>query len=287
MSGRQWGMAMATYAIGDIQGCYDSLQRLLRAIRFDPDQDRLWLAGDLVNRGPKSLEVLRWARDLGDRVVAVLGNHDIHLLMRAAGVSGKKKRETLHSIIHAPDRDELLGWLRSRPLLHVEDGFAMVHAGLHPSWTIDEAATLAEGISAVLRADDWRFRISRLSSPSNLSWSGDLSRDRAFRMATGILTKIRVCGPDGDSCSGEAGSPFCLPAGWTPWFDAPGARWSDHTVVFGHWAALGLEVDDRYISLDSGCVWGGKLSAVRLEDREVFQVAAAEADDEMTTKIAV
>ena len=277
---------MATYAIGDIQGCYDSLQRLLACIRFDPRHDRLWLAGDLVNRGPKSLEVLRWARDLGDRVVAVLGNHDIHLLMRAAGVSGKKKRETLKPIIQAPDRDELLGWLRSRPLFHAEDGFAMVHAGLHPRWTVEEAAALSDEISAVLRADDWRFRVVRLSSPSDLAWRKGLSRDRAIRMAIGILTKIRICDPDGDSCSGYTGPPSGAPQGYVPWFDVPGACWTDHTVIFGHWASLGLKVHERYISLDSGCVWGGKLSAVRLDDREVFQVDSVETAM-TTTKIAV
>ena len=271
---------MATYAIGDIQGCYDSLQVLLERIQFDPRHDRVWLAGDLVNRGPKSLEVLRWARDLGDRVTAVLGNHDIHLLMRAAGVAGKKKRETLKPIIKASDRDDLIDWLRHQPLIHVQDGFAMVHAGLHPHWAICDAVSLAEQATEILRAHDWRFRISALSSSSNTQWLPNLPKDQRIRATTCVLTKIRTCLSNGDLCHDFAGHPDDAPPGCTPWFAVPEARWRDHCVLFGHWAALGIHVEDRSIALDSGCVWGGKLTAVRLDDRALFQVSAIESEME-------
>ena len=267
---------MATYAIGDIQGCFDSLQSLLARIQFNPRRDRVWLAGDLVNRGPKSLDVLRWARDLGDRAISVLGNHDIHLLLRAAGVSGKKKRETLKPVLKAPDRDELIDWLRRQPLIHVEDGFAMVHAGLHPTWTIADAVTLAGEITAYLRAKDWRFRIVRLSSPSTVRWARDLPREQFIRATTSVFTRMRTYRADGELCHSYDGPLEDIPEGYLPWFDVPRASWRDHCVLFGHWAALGLRVAENYIALDSGCVWGGKLTAVRLDDRTIFQVPAVE-----------
>lgn len=270
------GNGMATYAIGDIQGCYDSLQLLLDLIEFDPRQDRLWLAGDLVNRGPKSLEVLRWARSLGDRVVAVLGNHDTHMLLRAAGIAGKKKRETLDSILRAPDRDELIDWLRHQPLLHVENGFAMMHAGLHPAWSIADAQALNDEICAALRADDWRFRVPRLLCSSSQQWSPDLPAVAQLGAATQVFTKIRTCQLNGDMCCGYTGPRNGAPEGCVPWFDVPDAHWRDHCVVFGHWAALGFSISEQHISLDSGCVWGGRLSAVRLEDSAMFQVPAVE-----------
>jgi len=267
---------MATYAIGDIQGCYDSLQLLLDLVGFDPDRDRVWLAGDLVNRGPKSLEVLRWARSLGDRAVAVLGNHDTHMLLRVAGIAGKKKHETLDAVLRAPDRVELIDWLRHQPLLHVENGFAMTHAGLHPSWSIAEATALNDKICAVLRADDWCFRVSRLLCDSSRNWSPELPELEQLEAATRVFTKIRTCLPNGDMCCGYTGPRDDTADRCMPWFDAPDARWLDHRVIFGHWAALGFSISDQHISLDSGCVWGGNLSAVRLEDSAMFQVAAVE-----------
>ncbi|MCG8416725.1 MAG: symmetrical bis(5'-nucleosyl)-tetraphosphatase [Proteobacteria bacterium] len=277
---------MATYAIGDIQGCYDSLQVLLEQIQFDPRHDRLWLAGDLVNRGPKSLEVLRWACDLGDRAVTVLGNHDVHLLLRVAGVSGKKKRDTLKQILKAPDRDELIEWLRHRPLIHAEDGYAMVHAGLHPTWSVAEAQRLAGEVTAILRADDWRFRISAIPCRADARWSADLPADQRIRAIFGTLTKMRLCRADGQMFGGFAGPPEEAPDDCSPWFAFPEPSWHDHCILFGHWAALGLRVEERYVALDSGCVWGGQLSAIRLDDRAVFQVAAVESAEEFESQVA-
>ncbi|MEM9487800.1 MAG: symmetrical bis(5'-nucleosyl)-tetraphosphatase [Myxococcota bacterium] len=269
---------MATYAIGDIQGCFDTLQALLERIQFDPDNDYLWLAGDMVNRGPKSLEVLRWARDLGDRVVAVLGNHDVHLLLRATGLAGRKKRDTLSTVLNAPDRDELIEWLRMRPLMHVQDGYVMVHAGLHPTWSVPEAMTMADEIADMLRGDDWRDEVGRLPcrKKSSPTWTPDLPKPLRIRATSGVFITIRTCRVDGSQCIGFAGPPEDAPTGCRPWFSFPDARWRDHCVLFGHWAALGMQIQDHYIALDSGCVWGGKLTAVRLDDRAVFQVPSIE-----------
>lgn len=267
---------MATYAIGDIQGCYDTLQRLLELIEFDADGDRLWLAGDLVNRGPRSLDVLRWARGLGDRAVAVLGNHDTHLLRRTAGVTGKKKRDTLDAVLEAPDRDELVDWLRHRPLIHVDDGFAMMHAGLHPTWSIADAQALSDEVCAVLQADDWRARLPEVLDHRSAQWRRDLPGSERLAAATNVFTRIRTCRSNGDMCRKFAGPKDQAPAGCIPWFELPDARWRDHQVLFGHWAALGFTRSDHHASLDSGCVWGGKLSALRLDDSTLFQVAALE-----------
>jgi bis(5'-nucleosyl)-tetraphosphatase (symmetrical) len=267
---------MATYAIGDIQGCFDSLQRLLHVIRFDPERDRLWLVGDLVNRGPKSLQVLRWARDMAGCITAVLGNHDLHLLMRAAGATHKRKRDTINKIMNARDRGSLIDWLRHQPLAHVDGDFAMFHAGLHPEWTVDQARALADEVAAVLRADDWYLRIAALAGDDPPEWSEDLAAEERLHAIVGVLTRIRACLPDGRPCPGFTGSPKDAPAGYLPWFAVPHARWRDHQIIFGHWAALGLHRDGNCVGLDTGCVWGGLLTAMRLEDRKIIQVPAAE-----------
>jgi bis(5'-nucleosyl)-tetraphosphatase (symmetrical) len=267
---------MATYAIGDIQGCFDSLQRLLHAIRFDPTRDRLWLVGDLVNRGPRSLQVLRWARDMDTCVTAVLGNHDLYLLKRAAGVTPRRKRDTIDKILNAYDRSSLIDWLRHRPLGHVDGDFAMFHAGLHPAWTVDQARILADEVAAVLRADDWHLRIAALAGDDPPDWSESLDADERLHAIASVLTRIRACSPDGRPCLDFAGSPRDVPEGHMPWFAVPHARWREHQILFGHWAALGLHRDDHCVGLDTGCVWGGLLTAMRLEDRAIIQVPAAE-----------
>jgi bis(5'-nucleosyl)-tetraphosphatase (symmetrical) len=269
---------VATYAIGDIQGCFDSLTKLLARIGFDPAADRLWLVGDLVNRGPRSLEVLRWAHDLGDRAVAVLGNHDLHLLMRAAGVIKKKKLDTLDRILDASDCDRLLDWLRHRPLLHREGDRVMVHAGLHPAWSMETAAALAAEVEALLRAPDWRARIRALKKKEPPAWRADLTGAERLQAITGVLLRTRVCTPDGRIAHQFSGPPREAPAGYIPWYAVPGACWRTpgQCVVFGHWAALGLHLDAACMGLDTGCVWGGALTAVRLEDRRVVRVPAVE-----------
>jgi bis(5'-nucleosyl)-tetraphosphatase (symmetrical) len=265
---------MALYAIGDIQGCKATLDRLLAAISFDPTVDRLWLTGDLVNRGPKSLEVLRWAKGLGDRVITVLGNHDLHLLGRVAGTSKEKKRDTLDAVLEAKDRDELIDWLRHRPLVHVEHDFILVHAGLHPRWTAPEARVLALEIETRLAGPDWKALLAEIGglAGESVQWSPDLEGAIRTRTIVAYLTRLRTCHGDGTLDADFDGHPIEAPKGVAPWFRAPARAWTTHVPVFGHWAALGLDIADDHIALDSGCVWGNALTAIRLPDRTISQI---------------
>lgn len=262
---------MSTYAIGDIQGCFLTLERLLDAISFDPRRDRLWLVGDLVNRGPRSLEVLRWARDLGDRVVAVLGNHDLHLMARAAGVTSPKRRDSLERILQAPDREELLHWLGNLPLFYREGEMALVHGGIDPSWSLDDAANLAREAEEALSGPKFREALAALYRGKPLRWDPNLCGIERSQALLHIFTRIRVCRPDGELDFDFKGPPEEAPAGYLPWFQIPGRRSCEATLVFGHWAALGLRLMPGVLALDSGCVWGRELSALRLEDRSLFQ----------------
>jgi bis(5'-nucleosyl)-tetraphosphatase (symmetrical) len=266
---------MALYAIGDIQGCKDSLDRLLEQLRFDPAADRVWLVGDLVNRGPKSLEVLRWAMGLGDRLVTVLGNHDLHLLGRLADVSHAKKRDTLDAVLAARDRDAIADWLRRRPLVHVEDPWILVHAGLHPTWTVADARALAGEIEAQLRSAEWKAVLGALQTPAH-DWSPALTGPARVRAMLAWLTRVRMCEPDATIASDFDGHPREAPKGLVPWFRLPARAWATHVPVFGHWAALGLDVAKDHVALDSGCVWGGKLSAISLPDRAITSVRSVE-----------
>ncbi len=268
---------MARYAIGDIQGCMASLERLLALVAYVPAHDRLWLVGDLVNRGPRSLDVLRWAMAQGDSVTCVLGNHDLHLLARAAGVGTPKKRDTLDEVLDAPDADRVIDWLRARPVLHADATHVMVHAGLHPRWTVDVAAALAREIEAELRGPAWRVFLSKLGGPPP-RWSERLGGSDRWRAILAYLVRVRTCHPDGRVEPAFDGHPGEAPAGCVPWFALPEPAWATtHTAVFGHWAALGLDLGPRHIATDTGCVWGKSLTAVRLDDRMVFQVKAVEA----------
>ncbi len=262
---------MPTYVIGDVHGCLTELDRLLLAIRFDPRSDRLWFCGDLVNRGPDSLGVLRRVKDLGDRALAVLGNHDIHLLARAEGLGEPKRRDTLDAILEAPDRTDLLSWLRARPLLHREGEWLLVHAGLHPDWTPNEAAALAADAREGLRSE----RYLRLIDPARVTpgiWHASLRGNERRRYALAVLTRVRTLERDGRLAT-YSGPPNTAPPGLTPWYQLPHRRPDGLTVLFGHWAALGFHRADRAICLDSGCAWGRSLTAMRLEDGEVTQVA--------------
>jgi bis(5'-nucleosyl)-tetraphosphatase (symmetrical) len=266
---------VATYAIGDIQGCMSSLERLLALINFSPTEDRLWLVGDLVNRGPRSLDVLRWARD-NDRVITcVLGNHDLHLLARAAGAAGHKKRDTLDDVLDARDADRLLDWLRRRPLVHVEGNLVLVHAGLHPQWTIDDAAARAGEIEHELRAPTWRAFLSQLQGPTP-RWDSRLGGGDRWRAILAYLARARMLKTDGRVDTDFDGPPNEAPVGLVPWFQFPNAAWRTHTVIFGHWSALGLDLGAHHLALDTGCVWGRSLTAIRLDDRMVFQAKAVE-----------
>jgi bis(5'-nucleosyl)-tetraphosphatase (symmetrical) len=267
---------VATYAIGDIQGCYRTLRRLLERVRFDPEADRLWLVGDLVNRGPRSLEVLRWARELGDRVTAVLGNHDIHLLGRAFGTRAPKSRDTLDAVLEAPDRDELIDWLRHLPLLHHEGGFVLVHAGLLPAWTRERATELAREAETVLRSPAPRRLLEALVASRTPAWRKGLGEEDRWRVTLQSLTRLRTCRDDSRVCEGFSGPPEKAPDGCHPWFELRDDHSTGTTVVCGHWATLGLRIQPGIMALDSGCVWGGPMTAARLEDQEIFQEPLAD-----------
>jgi bis(5'-nucleosyl)-tetraphosphatase (symmetrical) len=262
---------MNTYAIGDIQGCYDELRRLLDTLAFDPARDRLWLVGDLVNRGPQSVEVLRFLRGLGDRAISVLGNHDLHLLVVAAGVRKPHRSDTLDGILAAPDRGELLDWLRRQRLMHADDGYAMVHAGLLPQWSITQALALAREAEAALQGPEYGEFLAQMYGNTPAQWQDKLTGFDRLRVIINAMTRLRVCTPEGVMEFSHKMAPEDAPAGYLPWFDIPQRKSRDTPVLFGHWAALGLTLRPDLLGLDSGCVWGRRLTAVRLEDRRVFQ----------------
>ncbi|HJW02492.1 MAG TPA: symmetrical bis(5'-nucleosyl)-tetraphosphatase [Azospira sp.] len=263
---------MAIYAIGDIQGCYDSFRRLLDLCRFDPAVDRLWLVGDLVNRGPRSLETLRFVRSLGEAATTVLGNHDLYLIMVAEGFGKRGKDDTLGAILAAPDRDELIGWLRCQPLMHLEQGFAMVHAGLLPQWKAKKARKLAAEVETALQGKNYRELLANMWGSEPAAWDDDLAGWGRLRVIINAMTRMRFCSPAGVMEFRTKGEVSNAPKGYLPWFDVPGRKSADTVLVTGHWSALGLKVTPNLLSLDSGCLWGGHLTAMRLPEREVFQV---------------
>ena len=263
---------MATYAIGDVQGCNDALQRLLDHIRFDPSCDRLWFVGDLVNRGPDSLNVLRYIKNLRDRAVVVLGNHDLFLLAVAEGIVTVRPEDTLQEILTATDRDELLAWVRQQRLLYREGPFVLVHAGLLPQWSIDGAQQLAQEAEAGLRGPLYRDVLQALYPSKHLQWSHDLTGSTRLATVIKVLTRLRACSLAGLMESSFSGPPERVPSGYLPWFKVKHRQHRDSTIVCGHWAAMGLHCEKQLLALDSGCVWGRQLTAVRLEDRSIFQV---------------
>ncbi len=263
---------MPTYAIGDLQGCQPSLLPLLERIQSESADARLVFVGDMVNRGPKSLETLRTIRQLGSRATALLGNHDLHLLAVAHGIRKAHASDTLQDILQAADRDEWLDWVRKRPLAHLEQGCLMVHAGVLPQWTVQQTLDLAHEVECVLRGPDWIDFLRDMYGNQPAKWDDALTGTDRLRCIVNALTRIRYCTPDGamELTNKEAFGPAL--AGFLPWFDMPHRRSSDTTIVFGHWSTLGLVLRPNLIGLDTGCVWGGKLTALRLEDRSVLQV---------------
>ncbi len=259
---------MARYAIGDIQGCLDAFLELLRRLEFNPLQDELWLTGDLVNRGPKSVETLRYVRDLGACVTVVLGNHDLHLLAVAAGATKLRRRDTLSSVLEAMDRADLLDWLRWRPLfvLDAPSDTALVHAGLYPNWSAGKALALADEVQALLRGSDYLQFLAQMYGDTPTRWRNDLSGIERLRFITNVFTRIRYCSADGTVLDFQNKlAPNKKPGGLVPWFQCKTRRGRSVRVVFGHWSTLGLWNADGVIGLDSGCVWGGQLSAVQLD----------------------
>ncbi len=268
---------MSTYAIGDIQGCFSTLCRLLERIGFDPGRDRIWLVGDLVNRGKSSLEVLRWAKGLGSRLVAVLGNHDLNLLARSEGIRPRKSLDTLAEVLNAPDREELLEWLTHRPLLFREGPYVLVHAGLLPSWSVDRAEELAREAEELLRSENRTALLEIFyKKDGTLAWNDRLEGLDRLRVIIQALTTLRTCTMEGAPCPDYSGPPELAPAGCLPWFEIPSRANRSATIVFGHWANLGLRVQQGIIALDTGCVYGGHLTAVRLEDGTIFQEPSGE-----------
>jgi len=270
---------MATYAIGDLQGCFDSLRELLGEIGFRESEDRLWFVGDLVNRGPQSLEILRFVKSLGEGAVSVLGNHDLHLLMVAEGYAKQHRQDTLGAILGAHDRDELLTWMRGLPLMHVEGDYSMVHAGLLPSWSIDKALELARETEHTLQGSDWRDLMAQMYGNQPDRWDDALAGYERSRVVINAMTRMRVCTADGRMEFGHKGRIEDIPPGYMPWFAVPGRKSASSTVICGHWSAIGLLARKNLLALDSGCLWGEQLSAVRLEDRQIYQVACPKRAD--------
>jgi bis(5'-nucleosyl)-tetraphosphatase (symmetrical) len=260
---------MATYAIGDVQGCFDELQALLSAVRFDAHQDRVWFVGDLVNRGPKSLEVLRFVRHLGERAVVVLGNHDLHLVAQHAGCERARKDDTFQEVLGAGDCDELVRWLRTRPLMHVEGGYAMVHAGLLPVWSIAKARSLAKEVERALAGSSYLEFLRNMYGGKPERWDEALTGWDRLRVIVNAMTRMRFCTREGAMEFHAKGA--APPPGYLPWFETRPAG-ERETILCGHWSQLGLKLAPRLAALDSGCVWGGALSALKLEERSVHGV---------------
>lgn len=261
---------MAIYAIGDLQGCYDPFARLLDKLKFDPDNDRIWLTGDLVNRGPKSLKTLRYVKELGDSVVSVLGNHDLHLLALGSGVRYTDSHfDSLWKVLGAPDSDELLDWLRKKPLAHYDKKIdtLMVHAGLPPQWSIKKTLARAAEVEAVLTGDQYVELLERMYGESPNQWKGVLKGHGRRRFIVNALTRIRMIDADGRLDFSHNGPPGKARKGLLPWFEARNPKWAGTRIVFGHWSALGLVVEPELICVDSGCVWGRSLTAVKLTNK--------------------
>ena len=269
---------MATYAIGDVQGCYRELRSLLRACGFDARRDTLWFVGDLVNRGPSSLDVLRFVTDLGDRAQTVLGNHDLHLVASARGIRPLRAKDTFQDVLDAPDGEELVDWLRERPVIHrdADRGFVMVHAGIAPAWTIDDALVHGAELSRALRAPNHARLLSGMYGNEPDAWQETLTGIDRLRFTTNAFTRMRYCRRDSRLDFSDTGPPGTQDPSLVPWFELRDARADGTRIVFGHWAtlqveaALSRELHVRHV--DAGCVWGGSLTALRLEDDRKFSV---------------
>jgi bis(5'-nucleosyl)-tetraphosphatase (symmetrical) len=261
---------MSRYAIGDVQGCYDELRALIERIGFSADRDQLWLVGDLVNRGLKSLEVLRFVKSLGDNAVVVLGNHDLHLLALAYGTHRKRKSgDTLDAVLEAKDREALLEWLISRPLAHFdsEQGDLMVHAGVIPQWTVNDALAVSHAVQAAIQADA-RKLFDEMYGNKPECWSETLYGADRLRLGINVLTRMRICTADGCVDMEMKGKPEDAKAPFRAWFEHEERRSKDTRVVFGHWSAAGYINKRNVVGLDTGCVWGAALTAFNLDANE-------------------
>lgn len=264
--------APCVWVIGDLQGCKIALDRLLASpeIASDP-ASRFWFAGDLINRGPDSLGALRTVMALQDRAVAVLGNHDLHLLAVVAGVRKPSKSDTLDSILQAPDLQELIDWLRHRPLVHYEYGHLLVHAGVLPAWTIEKTLALAAELQQALRGPDWQTALQGMYGNAPVRWNDALQGSDRLRVIVNSMTRMRLCNDRGDMDFSSSAPPK-QGAALVPWFDVHDRKAAGVPILFGHWSQLGLMMRPDVVCLDSGCVWGAQLSAMRLQDRKLVQV---------------
>ncbi len=269
-------------AIGDVQGCHQPMERLLARVRSSAGEpDRLWFTGDLVNRGPASLAVLRHVRSLGGRAITVLGNHDLHLVATALGARSPRPGDTFRDVLEAPERGELLEWLLARPLLHVdeEDALVLVHAGLPPQWSVGEARERAAEVEAVLRGESPGRFLQAMYGNAPPRWRDDLEGPERLRYIVNAFTRERFVTPDGELELGSTGPEEAAPRGYLPWFRVPGRRSRSHRIVFGHWAALELDLEEglaeNVIHLDTGCVWGRSLTGVLLPELVLYSVPCA------------
>jgi len=257
---------VATYAIGDVQGCYDELLRLLDTLRFDPGSDQLWFAGDLVNRGPKSLDTLRFIKNLGDKAVAVLGNHDMHLLAASCTQKIAEKKDALSQVLEAPDRDELIDWLRFRPLFHHDQGFCLLHAGLPPQWDFKKTTKMARLVEQTLRSPDYPVFLKQMYGNKPNQWSSNLKGTARLRFIVNCFTRMRYCDAAGKLDFANSGPIGSQPKGLMPWFEVPNRKSADMRIICGHWSTLGYYEGFNCYAIDTGCLWGGKLTAIKLGD---------------------
>ncbi len=261
---------MAVYAIGDLQGCYADLQKLLKLIEFNRNKDQLWFCGDLVNRGPDSLGCLRFVYELGDAAITVLGNHDLSLLATAAGQRELNSKDTLHEILNAKDKEQLLHWLRHRPLMHYDQdiGYAMVHAGLPREWTLQDALKHAKEVETQLQNKQYKKLLAGMYGNTPSQWSDKLSGIDRHRFIINCLTRMRYCTEDGALDLDAKGAPENQPEELVPWFKLRKRKNKGTRIVFGHWSTLGCTQKKNAFSLDTGCVWGGQLTAMQLDKKQ-------------------
>lgn len=267
---------MATYAIGDIQGCYHAFMALLARIQFDAKSDTLWLVGDLINRGSGSLEVLRWCYENQHSINVVLGNHDLHAIVVAHGFAKQHKGDTLTALLNAPDSEKLLTWLRYQPLIYQQKNdqidYVMVHAGLLPQWTISQALALGKEVEVALQGPDYLTFLAQMYGNLPNVWSDNLVGIDRLRLVTNAMTRLRICDVQGVMDFAFKGELPDVPSHLMPWFDVPHRASASQKIVFGHWSALGLQRRNNVFALDTGCLWGGKLTAIQLETQVITQI---------------
>ena len=269
---------MATYAVGDLQGCLTPLQTLLKKVNFDAAQDKLWLVGDIVNRGTQSLETLRFVKSLGDAAIMVLGNHDLHLLAFASGHRQPGELDTLHEILLAKDCDELIAWLHQQPLAHYDKKLdaLLVHAGVPPIWSVQKTLNYAHEVEVAIRDEKTSIKyLKKMYGDKPDTWDKELTGMKRLRVITNYLTRMRFCSAAGQLELSSKNGPDNPPPGFAPWFSFPNPKLNKTRIVFGHWAALmGKTKNEQFIGLDTGYVWGGSLSMIRLNDNTIFEVKA-------------